>query len=73
MPHTSARGFIGLISLLIVSLLMALFYWSDVFSGAAGGKGTSVMERNLHAIQAAKDVKQIMNERAAEEIEQLAN
>jgi len=73
MPHTSTRGFIGLVSLIIVSLLMALFYWSDVFSGAADGKGTSVMERNLNAIQAAKDVKQVMDERAAAEIEQLAN
>ncbi len=73
MTCSHSRGFIGLISLLIASALMALFYWSDMFSGTVGTTGSSVMERNLNAIQSAKDVKKVMDERAAAEIEQLAN
>jgi len=73
MNHPMSGGFIGLIALLITSLLMGLFYWGDLFSGAAGGKGASVMERNLHAVQSAKDVKKMMENRTAEEMEQLAN
>lgn len=71
MDHPYSGGFIGLISLLIVSALMAFFYWrTDLLSGK---NGPSVMQQNLNAIQAAKDVKKVMEQRTAEEMEQLAN
>lgn len=73
MNHSCSRGFIGLISLLIVSALMAFFYWrTDLLSGATGSK-SSLMEQNLNAIQAAKDVKKAMEQRTVEEMQQLAN
>lgn len=74
MHHTFSGGFIGLISLLIVSLLMALFYWrTDLFAGSAQKNSPSIIEQDMNAIQAAKDARTLMETRSAAETELLAN
>lgn len=74
MNHTTSSGYVGLISLLITSLIMALLFWRmDLFSGNSKNGGIPPMEQNLNAIQAAKDAKQLIENRYNQQMTEVGN
>ena len=70
----TSGGYAGLISLIITSLIMAFLFWRmDLFSGNSKNGGMPPMEQNLNAIQAAKDAKQLIENRHNQQMTEVGN
>ena len=74
MNRDKSGGYAGLISLLITSLIMAILFWRmDLFSGNSKNGGVPPVEQNLNAIQAAKDAKQLIENRYNQQMTEVGN
>lgn len=64
----STRGFIGILMILItVTVIIFIMFRTDLFNGKKGSK--SMIERDLDAVQQAKDVKALLEKNAQKTIE----
>ncbi len=71
--HSRQSGYVGLLALLITAAIIGLLVWRSYLFGtstSSEAKGQNVIEQDMRAIDAAKDIKTKLEQSSQQSVEE---